>query len=48
MLLKIDFGINKYIITSIYSNSLHEGKVIDAIGLARKVNGKYKALKIDL
>ena len=48
---KISLTINKNekeINNSTYSNSLHEGKVIDSLGVARKVNGKYKSLKIDL
>ena len=39
---------NKSIENSVFTNGLHEGKVIDVKGIARKVNDKYRLLKVDL
>lgn len=33
---------------SIYTNGLHEGKVIDVLGIATKIDSNYKSLKIEL
>jgi hypothetical protein len=39
---------DKKIENTVYSNSLHEGKVVDVIGKAKKVDDKYKLLKVTL
>lgn len=39
---------DKSISNSIYSNSLNEEKVVEVKGISRKINGKYKLLKVTL